>query len=119
MAGMRGRPSSRRPGCGPWPTAARTCCPRPPRGSWGAAGRGGGGGGGRARRGPGPAVAPAVLSALGRGEPPPRPALDQLADHFGAGRALVVTDNCEHLLDSVAGLVEPLLGRSPGVTVLA
>lgn len=69
--------------------------------------------------GPGSAVSTAALSALGLREQPSRSAIDQLADHFGAGRALVVADNCEHLLDSVVELVEPLLGRSPGLTVLA
>lgn len=69
--------------------------------------------------GPGSAVSTAVLSALGLREHPSRSAVDQLADQFGAGRALVVTDNCEHLLDSVVALIEPLLGRSPELTVLA
>ncbi len=69
--------------------------------------------------GPGSAVSTAVLSALGLREQPSRSALDQLADHFGAERALVVADNCEHLLDSVVELLEPLLGRSPELTVLA
>ena len=69
--------------------------------------------------GPGSAVSTAALSALGLREQPSRSAVDQLADHFGSGRALVVADNCEHLLDSVVELVEPLLGRSPELTVLA
>ena len=68
---------------------------------------------------PGSAVSTAVLTALGLREQPPRSALDQLADHFGERRALVVMDNCEHVLDAVGGLVEPLLVRSPAVTVMA
>ncbi|MGH8973756.1 MAG: helix-turn-helix transcriptional regulator [Acidimicrobiia bacterium] len=69
--------------------------------------------------GPGSAVSTAVLSAIGLREQPSRSAVDQLADQFGTGRALVVADNCEHLLDPVVALVEPLLSRSPGLTVLA
>ncbi|MGH9035854.1 MAG: ATP-binding protein, partial [Acidimicrobiia bacterium] len=69
--------------------------------------------------GPGSAVSTAALSAIGLREQPSRSAVDQLADHFGSGRALVVADNCEHLLDSVVELLEPLLGRSPELTVLA
>lgn len=68
--------------------------------------------------GPGSAVSTAVLSALGRREHPSRSALDQLADQFGQGRALLVADNCEHLLDPVVDLLESLLGRSPELTVL-
>ncbi|GAB7190033.1 hypothetical protein NUM3379_07390 [Kineococcus sp. NUM-3379] len=36
-----------------------------------------------------------------------------------ARRTLLVLDNCEHLLDEVAALVEGLLGRCPGLRVLA
>jgi predicted ATPase/class 3 adenylate cyclase/DNA-binding CsgD family transcriptional regulator len=69
--------------------------------------------------GPGSAVSTAVLSALGLREHPSRTAVDQLGDEFGSGRALLVVDNCEHLLEPVTALVEPLLGRSSGLTVLA
>jgi predicted ATPase/class 3 adenylate cyclase/DNA-binding CsgD family transcriptional regulator len=69
--------------------------------------------------GSGSGVSTAVLSALGLREHASRAAVDQLADQFGRGRALVVADNCEHLLDSVVELVEPLLGRCPELTVLA
>src|SRR5439155_1838301 len=69
--------------------------------------------------GPGSAVSTAVLSALGLREHPARTAVDQLADRLGEGRALLVMDNCEHVLEPVVALVEPLLGRSPELTVLA
>jgi predicted ATPase/class 3 adenylate cyclase/DNA-binding CsgD family transcriptional regulator len=69
--------------------------------------------------GPGSAVSTAVLSAVGLREHPARTAVDQLAAHLGNGRALLVTDNCEHVLDAVLGLVEPLLARAPQLTVLA
>ncbi|HEV8624131.1 MAG TPA: LuxR C-terminal-related transcriptional regulator [Acidimicrobiia bacterium] len=67
----------------------------------------------------GSGVSTAVLSALGLREHPSRTAVDQLADQFGQDRALLVVDNCEHLLDAVVTLVEPLLGRCPELTVLA
>lgn len=44
---------------------------------------------------------------------------DDLAALLGDRRVLVVLDNCEHLLDAVCGLVAPLLGRCPGLRVLA
>ncbi|MGH9002260.1 MAG: ATP-binding protein, partial [Acidimicrobiia bacterium] len=69
--------------------------------------------------GTGSGVSTAVLTALGLREHSARTALDQLVDQFGAGRALLVVDNCEHLLDSVVELVEPLLGQATGLTVLA
>lgn len=69
--------------------------------------------------GPGSAVSTAVLSALGLREHPSRTAVDQLADQLGPERALLVVDNCEHVLDAVVALVEPLLRRSPGTTVMA
>jgi predicted ATPase/class 3 adenylate cyclase/DNA-binding CsgD family transcriptional regulator len=67
--------------------------------------------------GPGSAVSTAVLSAVGLREHPARTAVDQLAAHLGNGPALLVTDNCEHVLDAVVGLVEPLLARVPELTV--
>jgi predicted ATPase/class 3 adenylate cyclase/DNA-binding CsgD family transcriptional regulator len=68
--------------------------------------------------GQGSAVSTAVLSALGLREQPARTALEQLTDRFGEGRALLVIDNCEHLLDPVAALLEPLLVRAPDLSVL-
>ena len=69
--------------------------------------------------GAGSSVSTAVLAAIGLREHPSRSDVDQLADHFGQNRALLVMDNCEHLLDAVVALIEPLLGRSAGLTVLA
>jgi predicted ATPase/DNA-binding CsgD family transcriptional regulator len=69
--------------------------------------------------GAGSSISTAVLAAIGLREHPSRSDVDQLADHFGQGRALLVLDNCEHLLDAVVALIEPLLGRSTGLTVLA
>ena len=52
----------------------------------------------------------------------PNPGLDvrqALLEVFASRRALIVLDNCEHLVDAVADLVDDLVGRCPGVTVLA
>ncbi|MFH8987196.1 AfsR/SARP family transcriptional regulator [Streptomyces sp. NPDC017940] len=45
--------------------------------------------------------------------------LFRLTEHCGPRRMLLVLDNCEHLVDATAGLVERLLAECPGVTVLA
>jgi predicted ATPase/DNA-binding CsgD family transcriptional regulator len=42
-----------------------------------------------------------------------------IAHHVGRDDLLVVLDNCEHLVDGVAVLVEVLLGRCPNLRVLA
>jgi predicted ATPase/DNA-binding NarL/FixJ family response regulator len=44
---------------------------------------------------------------------------DVLAGFLGGARAVLVLDNCEHLLDDVAPLVDDLLRACPGATVLA
>ncbi|HUP86225.1 MAG TPA: hypothetical protein VM143_11210 [Acidimicrobiales bacterium] len=38
---------------------------------------------------------------------------------IGTSRALVVLDNCEHLIEACAAMAELLLRRCPGVTVVA
>ncbi|WP_405971698.1 winged helix-turn-helix domain-containing protein [Streptomyces sp. NBC_00988] len=45
--------------------------------------------------------------------------VDRLAEHCGSRRMLIVLDNCEHVVDAAARLVETLLERCPGLTVLA
>ncbi|MBY8344538.1 winged helix-turn-helix domain-containing protein [Streptomyces sp. KC 17012] len=45
--------------------------------------------------------------------------LERLAEHCGRRRMLIVLDNCEHVVDAAAHLVEELLERCPGLTVLA
>lgn len=64
-----------------------------------------------------------VVNHLARalGVPLPRSAdsLCQLADGLADRRVLVVLDNCEHVLDELAPIVETLLSRCPEITVLA
>ncbi len=73
-------------------------------------------------------VVPAVLGALGlreaallerSGQPAPRDGLERLLDVLAEHEAVLVLDNCEHLIGPVAELVDELLGRCPGVRVLA
>ena len=69
-----------------------------------------------------------VLTALGIPEllwvaearralaPPP---IDRLADALANQRVLLVLDNCEHVIDAVAGLAARVLADAPGVRILA
>ncbi|GGN84790.1 hypothetical protein GCM10011579_075100 [Streptomyces albiflavescens] len=45
--------------------------------------------------------------------------LTRLAEHCGKRRMLIILDNCEHVVDAAAHLVEALLERCPELTVLA
>ena len=64
-------------------------------------------------------VPQAVASALGVIDRSTRPPADTIADHLRDSEALVVLDNCEHLIDACAQLVAGLLGRTERVRVLA
>ncbi|MFI9006112.1 BTAD domain-containing putative transcriptional regulator [Actinosynnema sp. NPDC053489] len=74
----------------------------------------------------GPAeVGPALVAGIGlRGTALFEPAgpvgdLDVLVERLGGREALLVVDNCEHLVDAVAHLVSALLTRCSGLRVLA
>ncbi|MEV8602373.1 BTAD domain-containing putative transcriptional regulator [Streptomyces griseoviridis] len=45
--------------------------------------------------------------------------VERLAEHCGRRRMLLILDNCEHVVDAAARLVEELLERCPELTVLA
>ncbi|MER5209040.1 BTAD domain-containing putative transcriptional regulator [Streptomyces sp. NPDC002838] len=45
--------------------------------------------------------------------------VERLAEHCGSRRMLLILDNCEHVVDAAARLVEELLERCPDLTVLA
>ncbi|MFE9834438.1 BTAD domain-containing putative transcriptional regulator [Streptomyces sp. NPDC005551] len=82
-----------------------------------------------------PEAAPeAVLTALGARETVLRGAgaeelravadrhddpVSRLAEHCAKRRMLLILDNCEHVVDAAARLVEQLLEHCPGLTVLA
>ncbi|MFJ8110978.1 ATP-binding protein [Streptomyces sp. NPDC096132] len=64
-------------------------------------------------------VAPTIASTLRLPDLGTRPALDQITDHLTHNRALIVLDNCEHLVDASAELAKKLLLACPGLRVLA
>ncbi|MEU6348852.1 BTAD domain-containing putative transcriptional regulator [Streptomyces sp. NPDC047072] len=74
------------------------------------------------------AVPGAVVSALGLRETvlmttelsaPQDDPVALLVEYCAARSRLLILDNCEHVIDAVAGLAETLLTRCPGLTVLA
>ncbi|MFF5960689.1 AfsR/SARP family transcriptional regulator [Streptomyces luteogriseus] len=60
-----------------------------------------------------------VSEALGLRDQSARPAADGVADHLRDRRLLLVLDNCEHLVEHVAGLVLRPARAAPGLRVLA
>jgi len=64
-------------------------------------------------------VAAALAAALGLGEQSGRSAEETVLAWFGDREALLVLDNCEHLVEGVVVLAERVLAACPGVTVLA
>jgi predicted ATPase/class 3 adenylate cyclase len=63
-------------------------------------------------------IADVVVRALGLVDSAAASPLDQLVAGLARWRALVVLDNCEHLLDDAARVVEELLGGCRELTVL-
>ena len=64
-------------------------------------------------------IGSALAGVLGVRPLPGRTALEAAVDQLAARRALVVLDNCEHVLDAAADVAEALLHGCPQVTVLA
>jgi predicted ATPase/DNA-binding SARP family transcriptional activator len=65
-------------------------------------------------------LVPDVLATtLGMQQPQGLSVTDGLVDFLRSRRTLLVVDNCEHVLDDAARLVDALAGSCPGVTVLA
>ena len=60
-----------------------------------------------------------VLAALGVSEDDRSSPAETLVSHVAHQRILLLIDNCEHLVDACAALVEDLLGAGPGVRILA
>ena len=60
-----------------------------------------------------------VARALGVAEDPGSDLETSIVARLGGGSALLLLDNCEHLLDASANLVHRLLGRCPELRVLA
>ncbi len=67
-----------------------------------------------------PAFVPqAVVAALGIKEAAGRPVIETLSDHLRPKRALIILDNCEHLIEAVAHLASALLQSCPELEILA
>jgi predicted ATPase/DNA-binding CsgD family transcriptional regulator len=64
-------------------------------------------------------AAQAVASALGVHERGGRPISESLVRYLQPRRALLIFDNCEHLLDSIAWLSKSLLESCPNVKIIA
>jgi predicted ATPase/DNA-binding CsgD family transcriptional regulator len=64
-------------------------------------------------------VPQAAISALGVEANQARPPLDVLVDHLRQSQALLIVDNCEHLVRASADLVATLLRAAPDLRVLA
>lgn len=65
------------------------------------------------------ALVDAVAAVLSVSPRPERTMRDCLVNALRERRLLLVLDNCEHLVDEVARLVETILGSCPAVTMLA
>jgi predicted ATPase/DNA-binding SARP family transcriptional activator len=61
----------------------------------------------------------AIAAALGVRLAPGEPASRQMLDRLAGMQAMLVIDNCEHLVDAAAETTELLLESSPGVRVIA
>jgi len=64
-------------------------------------------------------VALSVATALGVPQHPHLPLADTVAQHYAGHRPLLVLDNCEHLVQACAELVDDLLAGCPDLHVLA
>lgn len=63
-------------------------------------------------------IAHAVQEAIGIPESLDRTAFESITAYLGPRRALVVLDNCEHVIEGAARLVNDLLRELPGVRLL-
>jgi predicted ATPase/DNA-binding CsgD family transcriptional regulator len=63
-------------------------------------------------------VAKAVAAALDVAERVQHPLEDAIFERLGRGRSLLVLDNCEHVVDAVAGFAGRVLAACPAATVL-
>ncbi len=60
-----------------------------------------------------------LVAALGVQPRPGRSLAESVCDYLSGKQALIILDNCEHLLDAAAGIAEAILLAAPGVRVLA
>ena len=64
-------------------------------------------------------VVSSIAEAIGAARRPGRDRWGDVLDHLRVARAVVVLDNCEHLLRTCRDLVDSMLAECPGVAVLA
>jgi predicted ATPase/class 3 adenylate cyclase len=64
-------------------------------------------------------VASALSSVLALAESAERPLLDSIVDHLATHRALIVLDNCEHLMQPCVELATRVLEKAASVRILA
>ncbi len=64
-------------------------------------------------------VAQTVATVLGLKEEPGKPIIQTLTEHLKDQHLLLLLDNCEHLLDGCARMVDTILRQCPQVTILA
>ncbi|HEU0295893.1 MAG TPA: tetratricopeptide repeat protein [Anaerolineales bacterium] len=60
-----------------------------------------------------------ILSTIGISEQPSKTPLEILKEYFHEKNALIVLDNCEHLITASAQVTNALLNAAPGLKVLA
>jgi len=63
-------------------------------------------------------VAPAIAETLHVSVQQGRPLMDSVVDALAPQRMLIVLDNCEHLVEACADVVDALVRRTPGVQLL-
>ena len=61
----------------------------------------------------------AILSTIGIVEQRGKPSIDVLKEYLQDRQVLILLDNCEHLIDACARLVNQLLSAAPGLKILA
>ena len=64
-------------------------------------------------------LAEVVVAALAVQSRPGRSLAESVCDYLAGKQALIVLDNCEHLLDEAAEMAEAILRAAPGVRILA
>ena len=69
--------------------------------------------------GQGELVVRTIASAVGVREQPGRPLAETLSEFIRNRELLLVLDNCEHLIETAAGLIDQLLRNAPRLRVLA
>lgn len=60
----------------------------------------------------------AIAETVGVSDVAPRYSGDQLVERLAGRRLLLILDNCEHLLEPVARVVDRIVGHTDGITVL-